>query len=101
MLLDFEQSMMRRMGLGYLDKSDKNQIDVVEEVKKIMIGHGKAVGPVWDWLTSIKGLGAGGLAAQLLAMIDYPAPFPGSYPEHCNTISKLWRYAGWGMRARC
>ena len=36
-------------------------------VKKAMVNYGKAVGPVWDWLTSIKGLGEGSLAAQLLA----------------------------------
>jgi len=54
--------------------------------KEIMIGYGKDVGPVWDWLASIKGLGAGGLAAQLLAQFDDVSKF--------DTVSKFWRFAG-------
>jgi len=83
----FERDMMEHMQLDTL----------LCDVKKTMINYGKATGPIWDWLTSIKGLGVGSLAAQLLAQIDYPAPFPGSYPDHCATISKLWRYAGWAV----
>jgi len=63
---------------------------------KIMHAEGKAVGPIWDWLVGIKGIGPN-LAAKLLALIDYPAPFPGSYPGHCATISKLRRYAGYAV----
>ena len=46
-------------------------------------------GPVWDWITSIKGLGAGSLAAQLLAQIDDIAKF--------DTVSKLWRFCGYAV----
>lgn len=63
------------------------RVDAVEEMRKVMIKHGEDVGPIWDWLTSIKGLGAGGEAAKLAAMIDDIGKFA--------TISKLWRFSGW------
>lgn len=85
--LEFEQTMLDALAI------DAN----IEFVKKTMINHGVLLGDVWTWITSIRGLAAGSLAAQLLAQIDYPAPFPGSYPEHCGTVSKLWRFAGWGV----
>jgi len=56
---------------------------------KEMTEYGRMVGPVWDWLTSIKGLGAGSLAAQLLAQIDDIMLFA--------TVSKLWRFAGYAV----
>jgi len=61
----------------------------VHNIKKAMVNCGEAVGPVWDWLTSIKGLGEGSLAAQLLAQIDDIGNFA--------TVSKLWRFAGWAV----
>jgi hypothetical protein len=61
----------------------------IKQAKKQMIGYGKDTGPVWDWLTSIKGLGAGGLAAQLLAQFDDIGKFA--------TVSKFWRFAGWAV----
>jgi len=57
--------------------------------KKEMTNYGEAVGPIWDWLCEIRGLGEGGLAAQLLAQIDDIAKF--------DTVSKLWRYCGWAV----
>jgi hypothetical protein len=79
---------------------EKDAVDAWGErmkmAKKDMVSMGKSTGAVWDWLRTIKGLKDASLAAQLLAQIDYPAPFPGSYPDHCSTISKLWRFAGWG-----
>lgn len=60
-----------------------------EMVLKLMIGYGENVGPIWDWLTSIKGLGAGSLAAQLLAQIDDISTF--------DNVSQLWRYAGYAV----
>ena len=63
---------------------------------KLMHDQGQALGPIWDWLIDIKGIGPN-LAAKLLALIDYPAPFPGSYPGHCDTISKLRRFAGYAV----
>lgn len=59
------------------------------EVTKSMIACGHSVGPVWDWLTSIRGLASGSLAAQLVAQIDDIAKF--------DTVSKLWRFAGWAV----
>jgi hypothetical protein len=80
--------------------------DVIEQMrldewlkttKKMMIAAGHTVGPMWEWITSIRGLTAGSLAAQLLAQIDDIGKF--------DTVSKLWRFAGWavidGKRERC
>lgn len=63
------------------------QIDkLIVHAKKIMVTFGAETGPVWDWLTSIRGLGEGGLAAQLLAQIDDVGKF--------SNVSKLWRFCG-------
>lgn len=75
----FEHMMMDTIGLDA----------ALEDVRQAMISAGHELGPVWDWVTSIKGLGAGGLAAQLLALIDDIAL--------CDTVSALWRYAGLGV----
>ena len=63
--------------------------EVLSYARSLMVEYGQAVGPVWDWLTSIKGLGAGGEAAKLLAQIDDIGKFV--------TISKLWAFAGWAV----
>ena len=69
---------------------EKLQLDaVLAYAREEMIEEAEALGPVWDWLVSIKGLGAGGLAAQLLALIDDIAL--------CDTVSALWRYAGFAV----
>ncbi len=65
------------------------RVSAVDEMRKIMIKHGEDVGPIWEWLTSIRGLKAGGEAAKLAAMIDDIGNFA--------TISKLWRFAGWAV----
>jgi hypothetical protein len=52
---------------------------------KEMASWGKMVGPVWDWVTGIKGIGDH-LAAKVLAQIDYAGDYA--------TISKLWRFSG-------
>lgn len=66
------------------------EIDVhIELAKEGMINFGANVGPIWEALTSIKGLGEGSLAAQLLAQIDDISKFA--------TISKLWRFARYGL----
>jgi len=62
------------------------QVDeLIKYANKTMINYGKLI-PCWDFVTSIKGLGEGSLAAQLLAQIDDISKF--------DTISKLWRFAG-------
>ncbi len=74
--------------IEYKTVDDKvKHVGVVDEMRKTMIARGEEVGPIWQWLTSIRGLGAGGEAAKLLAMIDDIGKFA--------TISKLWRFAGW------
>ena len=54
--------------------------------KKELVTWGKQI-KVWDWLTSFKGLGAGKIAAQVLAQFDDVAKFA--------TVSKFWRFSGW------
>jgi len=63
--------------------------DNLKLVRKTMIVLGEGVGPIWEWLTAIKGLGAGGEAAKLVAQIDDIARF--------DTVSKLWRFAGYAV----
>lgn len=48
-------------------------------------------GAIWQWLTAIRGLGEGSLAAQFLAQIDDIGRF--------DNISKLWRFAGYAVVA--
>ncbi len=54
-----------------------------------LLNFAAEVGPVWNWLTSIKGLKQGTMAAKLLALIDDITSF--------TNVSKLWRYAGYGV----
>lgn len=69
------------------DVLERMQLDEhIKFMDKQMIEAGKAVGPIWDWLTSIKGLGTGHLAAQLLALTDDIGKF--------DYISKYWRFCG-------
>jgi len=63
--------------------------DVLAMARQRMIEAGEELGEVWEWVTGIKGLGAGGLAAQLLALIDDISK--------ADTVSALWRYAGFGV----
>lgn len=66
------------------------QLDMfVEEYRKQMVKCGKTAGPIWQWVTNIRGLKEGSLAAQLLAQIDDIGKF--------DTISKLWRFAGYAV----
>lgn len=58
----------------------------LRRVERSMVEAGKSAGEIWDWITSIRGLRAGSLAARLLAQIDDIAKF--------DQVSKLWRYAG-------
>jgi len=62
----------------------------IAQAKAFMIKAGKDNLPdVWDWVSSIKGLGAGGLAAQVLAQIDDITSF--------TNVSKLWRFSGFAV----
>ena len=76
----FERNVMEHM-----------QIDtLLNYAEKTMVGCGKVTaGAIWPWITGIRGLGAGGLAAQLIAQIDDI----GNYPN----VSKLWRFCGYGL----
>lgn len=68
------------------DTLEYMQIDKqIEYAKKMMANFGTTV-PVWEWVISVKGLKAGGLAAQLLAQIDDIGKSP--------TVASLWRFAG-------
>ena len=72
----FERDMLEHMAMDAL----------IKEAKATMVNFGEMVGPIWYWMTAIRGLGEGGLAAQLLAQIDDIGKFA--------TISKLWRFCG-------
>jgi len=65
------------------------QLDLfIKRAQKEMVGFGEAVGPVWDWLVGIKGIGPH-TAAKLLALFDDVGKF--------DTVSKFWRFAGWAV----
>lgn len=61
---------------------------IVSDAVADMAVFGSQVGPIWDWLLGIKGIGVN-LAAKLLSEIDDI--------ERCTTVSKLWRFAGWAV----
>lgn len=72
------------------DMLDASQLDALLKLtKKNMTLAGVVVGPIWEWVTSIKGLGEGGLAAQLIAQIDDIKKF--------DTVASLWRFAGYAV----
>lgn len=74
----YEQTVMDQIGID----------PVLDNLKKNMVICGKVV-PVWDWVTNIKGMKQGGLAAQLLAQIDDITKF--------DTVASLWRFAGFAV----
>ena len=85
-----EKDFIDALGLDILIDGEKGRTkDRFRGYAKMMIMLGEMVGPVWGWLTSIRGLGEGGLAAQLLAQIDDIGKF--------DTVSKLWRFAGYAV----
>jgi hypothetical protein len=57
----------------------------IARAEKEMVAWGKATGPIWDWMTGIKGVGPH-TAAKVLALIDDITLF--------DTRSKLYRFAG-------
>lgn len=83
----FEQDMIAALGLS-IQIEPRNKIERDLSVKTTMIEFGIAVGPIWEWLLSRRGIGEG-LAAQLLAQIDDISNF--------ETVSKLWRFAGFAV----
>ena len=76
----FERDYLEAMGIETLVKNNV----------RVMIAAGRELGPVWTWITSIRGMASGSLPAQLLAQIDDPGKF--------ETISKLWAFSGWAVR---
>jgi hypothetical protein len=66
-------------------KAGRSNLVFLADAQAAMFAAGKEVGPIWDWLVGIKGIGEH-LAAKLLAQIDDIGCFA--------TISKLRRFAG-------
>lgn len=65
-------------------------LTVYIELHKIeMIRMGELAGPIWDWLTGIRGLGDGSMAAQLVSLLDDPAKF--------DSVAALWRHSLGGV----
>lgn len=56
---------------------------------KTLANNGALVGPVWEWITGIRGMKSGLQPAQLLAQIDDISL--------CPTISALWRFCGYAV----
>lgn len=77
--LGFEKNYLKRIDLD----------GILDEYRRIMIGAGETLGPIWTWTISFPGLGAGGLAAQFLAQIDDVGRF--------SNVAKLWRFAGYAV----
>lgn len=65
---------------------DINLEENLRRVEKQMIEAGQQAGDIWEWLTSIRGLRSGSLAARLLAHIDDVGKF--------DLVSQLWRFCG-------
>lgn len=63
--------------------------EMVKHYRDLLHLKAEELGGVWDWIISIRGLGEGNLAAQVLAQIDDIAKF--------DNISKLWRFAGYAV----
>jgi len=81
-------------GRSSMDIEFENSTVIVltELIKKdhaALLDLAQDVGPVWEWMTSIRGLGDGTIAARLLALIDDIGRF--------STISKLWRASGYAV----
>lgn len=71
------------------DMLELTAMDVLlKKTKQTMTKYGELV-PVWNWVTSIRGLGEGGLAAQLLSQIDDIQKF--------DTVAALWRFSGYAV----
>jgi len=96
-----EKDMAQQLGMAYLIEAgvDVKQLEkaaqkglaldlLLVHYKKAMVNFGSLI-PVWEWVTNIKGLGEGSLAAQLLAQIDDIEKF--------DTVAKLWRFAGYAI----
>lgn len=81
-------------GVSNMDK--QTEADFVEwinimlkDLDKAIKAYGSLI-PIWDWVTSIKGLASGRQIAKVLAEIDDIGRF--------DTISKLWKFAGLGVK---
>lgn len=90
----FEREMMQLVGPLKKDRKtgewEQSGMDgLINHACKLMISEGEKAGPVWTWLTSIKGLKAGSMAAQLIAQIDDISK--------SHTVSALWRFSGFAV----
>ncbi len=65
-------------------------VDLEEELDKDIAEIAKEI-PIIEEMVAVKGIGFM-LAAKLVAMIDI---------ERCNTVSSLWRFAGFGVVPFC
>ena len=73
--------------IGFEQSAIDTFTDMMNKAAGEMRDEGELVGPIWDWLTSIKGIGkSGSTAAKLLALFDDISTF--------ENVSQFWRYAG-------
>ena len=78
--LQFEKDFIEVTRIDYL----------INAYKKAMVMQGEQLDKTWEWITSIRGLKEGSLAAQLLAQIDDIGKF--------DTVSKLWSFSGYSVK---
>lgn len=72
------------------DWIEETQLDHFKKMLgKSLANNGSLTGPVWEWITGIKGLKSGLLPAQLLAQIDDIG--------NCPSVSALWRFCGYAV----
>ena len=64
------------------ERFDELETDVDMQIRQVLKGN-----PIIESMTSVKGVGVG-LAAKVYSMIDI---------EKCDTVSALWRYAGYAV----
>lgn len=64
------------------ERFDELEADVDMQIRQVLKGN-----PIIESMTSVKGVGVG-LAAKVYSMIDI---------EKCDTVSALWRYAGYAV----
>lgn len=89
--IEFEQEMIEKMLYERVPKLRGEGFKLVSKAdiaKEAMLDFARKI-PCFEWATSVKGLEAGSQVAKVLALIDDIAKF--------DNVSKLWRYAGYGL----
>lgn len=89
--VEFEQMLMGRVALVGADGAVVaiGLDGLVKQAASWLHMEGRQVGPIWEHMLAVRGVGDN-VAAKLLAQIDDI--------ENFATVSKLWAFAGWAVR---